>query len=168
MEEKIIESWLDFQYTNMVSDNGLTAVVSESDSGPLAKITIENDRKTQIFINNFSYLETPERMINTLNKFGFNLKYKKELDLVSFLKNNIEPKMYEMDEENYCFLVGDDYCEVIFSDHSNYEVLGAKYFKEKFHADGVKVDLDCVRETLIKEKVSVSDIIKALKELGWF
>ena len=82
----------------------------------------------------------------------------KPLDLKSFLKEQLVPVKFDSSCENYCFVYDNLYntLTVITSQYVEYATV-------YFHYDNV----DYVAEALSDEQITMKELVKAFKELGW-
>lgn len=159
-----IKSWQDLE--GIKNGKGLSLVVREFNKNTnFFNCYVIDDEETCILLGTYKKCNMAS-MNKQVYKFGFDLEYREPFNLVNFLRQNIEPKSYEDDEDgkNYCFIISNYGLNVYFGDYSNHEILNAVYFKQK---EGALVNLDDVRGRLLKEKITKIKLIEALKELGW-
>lgn len=82
----------------------------------------------------------------------------KPLDLKSFLKEQLVPVEFDSSCENYCLTYNNL--------HSTFTVITSQYVEYAtvyFHYDNV----DYVAEVLSDEQITMKELVKAFKELGW-
>lgn len=82
-------------------------------------------------------------------------------NLVAFLKENLEPKVFTFGEYNRhlsCYENGDSQVLTYFSEEDVQDI-GTVYFDERLNEEIVAI--------LNEEKVTVDELIVAFKELGW-
>lgn len=82
----------------------------------------------------------------------------KPLDLKSFLKEQLIPVEFDSSCENYCLTYNNL--------HSTFTVSASQYDEYAtvyFHYDNV----DYVAEVLTEEQITMKELVKAFKELGW-
>lgn len=157
-----IGNWEDLN--GIKNGRGLSLVVREfNKNNNFFNCYVVDDEETCILLGTYKKCNMAS-MNKQVYKFGFDLEYKEPFNLVDFLRHNIEPKTYEEDKENYCFIITNYGFNVCFGDYSNHKVLNAIYFKSK---EGAFVDLEGVGDKLLKEKVPQTELKKALTELGW-
>ena len=82
----------------------------------------------------------------------------KPLDLKSFLKEQLVPVEFDSSCENYCLMYNNLYNKFTVN-VSQYEEYATVYF----HYDNV----DYVAEFLNDEQITMKELVKAFKELGW-
>lgn len=99
-------------------------------------------------------------VIDVLRKHGFDIEYEKPFKLTEFLKENLKPKEFKLNETNLYFAIENGNHFLIMNEEE-LETLNCLYFTNKTD------DGNIIEETLYNEKVTVGQLNFALKELGW-
>jgi len=152
---KKISFWEDLIGVELTTTRGLSANVTDEGDCYTAKIYHGNEIEPIIVID---WAFDLERMTQIMYKFGFDIEYEEPFNLVEFLKENIEPKKFEINKENYSFTIHKDIINIKFE--SINETLGTFYFR-------VITSLYDVDNILFEKEVTASQLKTALKELRW-
>jgi len=155
---KKVEKWEDLD--NFKNNRGLSLIAREFDGNVKffnCYLIDDEDDETCILLGTF-YKNNLTNVIKEIYKYGFGTGYKEPFNLVDFLRENIKPKKFEFSKGNYYFVTQKE--TVRFNCESVNETVGTYYFE-------LMSTVYSVENTLFKNKITSTQLISAMKKLGW-